>query len=231
MNESFIQKEGVAMPRSEKANQRIREVVTAKILDGARKVFARKGMGATMAEIAAAAKVSQGLAYRYFANKEAIINALIEEGINSDPQFLTLREMPGTPGERLARLISGFLQARRESPEFFMLFYQMLSDETASESLREKISKRGLAIQGLFRQLIVEGQATGEIAQGDPDQLVTALMVYLDGLTRLAVYNPEQFSKHFPDAEIILRILKPPADQQSGPSQPTGEGATSQHTS
>jgi len=197
------------MPRSEKANQRIREVVQKKILDGARKVFARKGMGATMADIAAAARVSQGLAYRYFANKEAIINALVEEGIQSSEPFSAIWEMPGTPGERLARLISSFLQARREHPEFFVLFYQMVSDETASESLREQISRRGLAMQGLFRQLIVEGQTTGEVAQGDPDQLVTALMVYLDGLARLAMYSPEQFSKHFPDAEIILRILKP----------------------
>lgn len=206
------------MPRSEKANQRIREVVTAKILEGARKVFARKGMGATMAEIAAAARVSQGLAYRYFANKEAIINALVEESIQTSSEFSSVLDIPGTPGERLAFIISRLLQARRERPEFFMLFYQMLSDETASDSLREEISRRGLAMQGVFRQLIVEGQATGEIAAGDPDQLVTALTVYLDGLSRLAVFNPEQFSKHFPDAEIILRILKPPAEQQSGPS-------------
>lgn len=206
------------MPRSEKANQRIREAVTARILDGARKVFARKGMGATMAEIAAAARVSQGLAYRYFANKEAIINALVEESIQTSSEFSSVLDIPGTPGERLAFIISRLLQARRERPEFFMLFYQMLSDETASDSLREEISRRGLAMQGVFRQLIVEGQATGEIAAGDPDQLVTALTVYLDGLSRLAVFNPEQFSKHFPDAEIILRILKPPAEQQSGPS-------------
>lgn len=79
-------------------------------------------------------------------------------------------------------------------------------------------------MQGLFRQLIVEGQAIGEVAAGDPDQLVTALMVYFDGLTRLAAYNPEQFNKYFPDAEIILRILKPSSAQQGSPSEPLGRG-------
>lgn len=200
------------MPRSEEANRRVREVVTAKILEGARKVFARKGMGATMADIAAAARVSQGLAYRYFASKEAIIKALVQESIESSSEFASILDMPGTPGERLAFIISRLLQARRERPEFFMLFYQMLSDETAADSIREEVSKRGLAMTGVFRQLIIDGQATGEIAAGDPDQLVTALTVYLDGLSRLSVYNPEQFNKHFPDAEIILRVLRPAGD-------------------
>ena len=200
------------MPRSEEANRRVREVVTAKILEGARKVFARKGMGATMADIAAAARVSQGLAYRYFANKEAIIKALVQESIESSSEFASVLDIPGTPGERLAFIISRLLQARRERPEFFMLFYQMLSDPAAADSIREEVSKRGLAMTGVFRQLIIDGQATGEIAAGDPDQLVTALTVYLDGLSRLSVYNPEQFNKHFPDAEIILRVLRPAGD-------------------
>src|SRR5262245_10565427 len=59
------------MPRTEEANQRVREAQRAKILDGATAAIARKGWAATMADVAAAAEVSQGLAYRYFANKEA----------------------------------------------------------------------------------------------------------------------------------------------------------------
>ncbi|HZU66020.1 MAG TPA: hypothetical protein VFA09_01975 [Ktedonobacteraceae bacterium] len=59
------------------------------------------------------------------------------------------------------------------------------------------------------RQLIVEGQASGEIALRDPDQLVIVILSALDGLSRRALYYPEQFKEHFPDAEIILRIFKP----------------------
>ncbi len=80
------------MPRTAEANQRLREEQRAKILDGAMKVFAQKGSAATMAEIAAAAEVSQGLAYRYFANKEAIIHAVLEHviqiGIVPFPQII-----------------------------------------------------------------------------------------------------------------------------------------------
>jgi hypothetical protein len=39
------------MPRTEEANQRIREVQRAKILEAAWKVFARHGLTATMASV------------------------------------------------------------------------------------------------------------------------------------------------------------------------------------
>jgi len=68
------------MPRTEAANQRRRSAQREKILDAARKVFARKGMAATMGEIAAEASVSHGLAYHYFANKEALFHALVDCG-------------------------------------------------------------------------------------------------------------------------------------------------------
>jgi AcrR family transcriptional regulator len=199
------------MPRTEEANQRIREEQRAKILEAALKVFAKKGTAATMAEIATAADVSYGLVYRYFSNKEAIFQALVEllvqSGAERMQQFL---EMPGTPGERLDFMISNVVEARRERPEFFQLFYHVLSDETLlPEDFRERVSSYGQLIQDTMRQLIVEGQATGEIAGNDPDQLVMAVMACFDGLSRLALRDPEQLKKHFPDARIIQRMLKP----------------------
>jgi AcrR family transcriptional regulator len=182
----------------------------AKILDGARKVFAQKGMAATMAEVAAAAEVSQGLAYRYFANKEAIFKELLEQtvqaGIDAIPRIL---EMPGTPGERLTFLLERAWNGRREHPELYELMYQMIHDESAPDSLRTLIEKQGLAFIEVIRKLIVEGQATGEVAEGDPDQMVTLILVALDGLSRWALRGPEQFEKNFPDASLIMRIFKP----------------------
>src|SRR5690348_4515212 len=103
MNEQFIHLKGRReIPRSEEANQRLREEQRAKILEGARKVFAQKGMAATMAEVAAAAGVSQGLAYRYFDSKEAIFKELLEQAVQVGLAATSrIMEMPGTPGERL----------------------------------------------------------------------------------------------------------------------------------
>jgi len=198
------------MPRTQAANQRRREAQRENILAGARRVFARKGMEATMAEVAAEAGVSHGLAYHYFANKEALFHALVEQALHTDPAGLRrVFEGPGTPGERLALLLTKLVSFRRESPEFYQILDQVERSETTPGDLRELMDRQGQLFFTVLRQLIAEGQANGEVASGDPDQLVNAVAAYLEGLTRLALRYPGQFQQHCPDAEILLRILKP----------------------
>lgn len=198
------------MPRTTEANQRIREAQRAKILESARRVFARKGMAATITDIAAEAQMSIGLAYRYFADKEAIFSALVKQTIPADSTGIQqLLEMPGTPGKRLAALISSIVAARghRENLEVHQLLARHA--EVMPDDVRELLGRRYQALLDTMRQLIVEGQATGEVAPGDPDQLVAVVGACLDGLTRWAIQDPEQFSTYVPDAEIVLRLFKP----------------------
>lgn len=212
MHQSKIK--GIKMPRTEEANQQIREAQRERILEAAWKVFAQKGRAVTMADVAMAANVSYGLVYRYFTNKEALFRALVEQTLqSSDAAFRSFEEVQGTPGKRLELLISQLVEARRERPELFQLFFQVLGDEATPSDLRELAVRHDQASQDLLRRLVVEGQAAGEIAAGDPDQLVTAIQTSLDGLIRLAVINPERFQRYFPDAKIILRMLKPCHDQ------------------
>jgi AcrR family transcriptional regulator len=173
-------------------------------------------MAATMADVAAAAEVSQGLAYRYFASKEALFHVLVEQSVQSGIAGIQrIPQMPGTPRERLGFLLSVAWEGRREHPEIYQLMYQVLEDEATSDDIRELIGRQGRTYQDVLRQLIVEGQATGEVAEGDPDQLVIVFLACLDGLSRLALRDPERVKEHFPETEIILRILGPyPPDQK-----------------
>jgi AcrR family transcriptional regulator len=197
------------MPRTEETKQRIREEQRTNILEAARRVFARKGLMATVDDVADEAGVSHGLAYRYFANKEAIFSALVVQALQ-DPAVGLQRflEMPGTAGERLNLLVSWFVESRRH-PEPYQLVSQVLSSETVPDHLRELVHRRSQELQAVLRQLIVEGQAEGSVAAGDPDQLVRAILACLDGLIRWATYYPEQYTEHFPEASIFLRMLKP----------------------
>src|SRR5437763_10522637 len=52
-----------------------------RLLTAASEVFAQRGLDVTMHDIAAHAGVGVGTAYRRFANKEEVIDALFEEGL------------------------------------------------------------------------------------------------------------------------------------------------------
>ncbi|HEY0753645.1 MAG TPA: TetR/AcrR family transcriptional regulator [Ktedonobacteraceae bacterium] len=215
------------MPRTEDANQRIRQEQRSRILAAALGVFARKGTEATMAEVACAAEVSYGLVYRYFVSKEALLFELVESALNKSLRVLTEGlEMPGTPGERLRLLLTQITDGVREHPEFILLVQQMLGEsaeqarpangtgsqvlahEEAREHLRQLAREQSRTYRAVLKQLIIEGQATGEIARDDPDQLVAALTACVAGLSQAATWQaPADFQKTFPDSGLLFRIL------------------------
>ena len=192
-------------PRTEEANQRLRDEQRAKIMEGALKVFARRGLAATMAEVATEAGVSQGLAYRYFAGKDDLFRALVRESL----QPTDTPQLTGTPGARLELLLTRVFASRREHPEMVQIFYHVLSDPSAPTDIIDAARSRMEFLTEIIRSLIVEAQASGEVRAGDPEQLVTAVFACLTGLTLLAHTDPERARNHFPDTEIMLRMLRP----------------------
>ncbi len=198
------------MPRTTEANQQIRDAQRARILASARSVFAQRDGDDDHGYCRGGAD-HIGLAYRYFADKEAIFSALVKQTIPADSlSFQRLLEMPETPGKRLSLLISNILGARgqQEPLEAHQMLNHALDADAMPEELREFLSKRYQLLLATMRQLIVEGQATGEVAPGDPDQLVAVVSACLDGLTRWALRDPEQFRAYVPDAQIVLRLFQ-----------------------
>jgi hypothetical protein len=109
----------------------------------------------------------------------------------------------------LKRIVAAMLERRREDPEFYQFMYQAMASDSLPEDLREQLKEQGLSIREIMRGLIVEGQATGEIANDNPDKLVSALLACVDGLSRMLQLSPKDVEKQMPDADIILRILGP----------------------
>src|SRR4051794_26555591 len=130
------------MPRTSTATARHKDEQRVRILDAARAAFARRGLEATMADVAAAAGISQGLAYRYFSGKDELIRALLEEGIDSgalpDPG-----EAGGTAGERLRALVAALVDNRRRHPELFELLHHALGHGRAPADLARRVEQRG----------------------------------------------------------------------------------------
>src|SRR5579863_7361583 len=106
-----------AMPRPSIENQRIRDERHEHILRAAARVFARKGLAAaTIAEIAAAANVSHGLTYHYFASKEEIFRQLITRAMQGTERILReANAREGTVTERLRWLIDEMIEGVKDS--------------------------------------------------------------------------------------------------------------------
>src|SRR5689334_11585575 len=138
MNYSFTKQESAM--HQDVADQSPRETQRTHILEAARQVFARKGKAATMADVAQAAGVSQGLAYRYFAGKEQIYRELLEQAVK-ETNVATApppAESAATPGQRLALLITGLVEYRRDHLEIFQLLDQVLNSDQAPDDITEQ---------------------------------------------------------------------------------------------
>ena len=199
------------LTRNEQKNEQMRTETTKKILESASAVFAAKGRAATMADIAEKAQISQGLAYHYFKSKEEIYATLIKQVADAGGgPAERVKLAQGTPGQRLALLITNMLEASRQNPGISQIMNNALEDETTPTDLKAIVQKNGQELQSAIRQLIVDGQATGEVVKDDPDQLLVTLVAFVNGLMKRAtLLDPKDPKFHFPEAKIILRIFKP----------------------
>jgi len=178
------------MPASPKATKK--EIVTAfrtrEILAAARQLLDQRGLEAlTMGEIAAAAGVAKGTVYLYFQSKDDLIQALLTQvGENILQDLEASLAAPGTPAEKLIRMVSVLLEyLNRERLLFPIYARELLRGKRASregfwthyQELEEKFVT-------LVTSLFAEGIAAGQFIPANP-RLLTFL---IRGLVRATGY-------------------------------------------
>ena len=130
------------MPRSKKQNEQIKEERRSQILTQALRLFASRGLAATkIADIAAAAGVSQGLIYHYFSSKEEIFTELIRHayaGISAAARYL--EELPAPPAAKIRLAIEGLLRDTIQN-EDTARFYLLTAQATGSEAIPEEAQR------------------------------------------------------------------------------------------
>jgi AcrR family transcriptional regulator len=194
------------MPRTEQAFQHIRDESKQHILDAAAEVFAKKGVANTkIIDLAEAAGVSQGLLYRYFTDKDDVFVALLERAVNGLNDIAqTCLERAGTPLEKLHWLTEQVLQGMSQGPVYMQLISQAMALSGRAQATIWKME----TVVKILRDLISEGQAVGQIAKRDPDQLVILYLGCLYGLAAGRSFNIPWLNEHFPVADAVLQILK-----------------------
>ena len=196
-------------PRTEETNARIREEQKERILEAAKAIFAHKGFSETkMSDIASAANVSYGLTYHYFANKEAIFTSLLQKALQGALELIQYaRVQPGSPWNRLRWLISEMVRGAQGEPEYEMLILQALTNTAVPRETHEMVLQESQLNHEALKQLIVEGQAAGEVITGDPDLLTTAFEWCIQGMVFGISYWGYEPAR-LPDVESVLRMLK-----------------------
>lgn len=195
------------MPRSEEANQKIRDERRQQIIRVAVQVFARQGLFATkIADIAAEGDMSQGLIYRYFTSKEEIFSAIVERGMESTLLMgQEAMEQPGGPMEKLRWLVHQLVGGLWDSPAYGLVMLDALTSQAVPEAIRDQGLKLALEFQSVLYRLIVAGQEAGEISrEDDAMELTTMVGACIEGLTTTRAYYPQN---RRPNPDIILRLL------------------------
>lgn len=179
---------------SETAPRERAEAQRCRILDAAQACFIRHGFdAASMAEIAAAARMSPGLIYRYFSSKNAIILGIIERQLEeARADIASLR----SGADLLPRIAGLFEQWRRGDPGAMnpVLYLDTVAhssrDKRVACALDESERIREEAFARWFRDAIRE-ESRGEPDDDEVRTRILLLKCFIEGLIVRAVRDPE----------------------------------------
>jgi AcrR family transcriptional regulator len=156
----------------------------AEILKAARELFVSKGFReTTLDEIAHQAEFGKGTLYNYFASKEEIFFAIIDQAV--DETISISREAAAGPGgirEKLAIFAQRTIRYVRDNGELLHVIYHELhrgSTPDNAAKLRELV-RRASGVWGYLAELLQQGMDEGTIRKCDPTQYV----ILIDGMVR-----------------------------------------------
>ena len=136
------------------------------IIDAAARVFAERGYHGTSTQaIADVLGMRQASLYYYFPSKEAALELVCARGTDGFVEGAeAVMENPGTPLEKLARLIAAHLAPIDTMPDYVRVFInERRYLPTAS---RRRIGRKSRRIERFFEHVILAGIADGSIRPG-----------------------------------------------------------------
>jgi TetR/AcrR family fatty acid metabolism transcriptional regulator len=173
------------MPRSRAKNEEIRSSRQSQILRAAQRVFAERGYhAANVAEVAAAAGVSQGTVYHYFDSKEALLMAVYEEWETANLQQEMEAALAATPtaSGKLALVARAAAQRIEGSYELLKAQIEFWSHIPRHEAIRERFKMMFARMSAQIAAVVREGMDAGEFREMDAECIARWLIAGFDGL-------------------------------------------------
>jgi TetR/AcrR family transcriptional repressor of mexCD-oprJ operon len=135
--------------------QALQQRVAAAILEGAAQIFALQGEQASMNDVAEAAGVARATVYRYFPNREALLDELAQAAVSDvAARLASARIDEVAPEEGIARAVRALVDV---GDSFVLL---------ARERLRSDPERFERELTQPLRRLFERGQASGDV-RGD----------------------------------------------------------------
>ena len=175
--------------------QTLQQRVAAAILDGAARIFAVQGEQASMNDVAEAAGVARATVYRYFPNRETLLDELARAAVSDvDARLASARIDEVAPEEGIARAVRALVdvgdsfvllarERRRPEPERFehritQPLRGLFERGQASGDVRKDITSARLT-ESLIGLIV--GVLTSTPALGREDMTATITGLFLDG--------------------------------------------------
>ena len=143
-------------------------LTSERILEAAEDILRRYGPAkATVSDVARALGVSHGSIYRYFANKPALRDAVIERWLDTTTEpLIGISQEDGPALERLHRWLRSLIAAKHrralDDPEFFATYLELMAE--AREVVRAHVE----ALVAQVTHIIADGCAQGAFTVDDP---------------------------------------------------------------
>ena len=156
------------------------------LLQAGKEVLSLEGVNRfDLRKVARRAGVSHAAPYRHFADKEALIDAIVKLGFEELADRLTAKvEKSGhsTP-EKLRLVALEYVGFAGQNP---WLLREMFSGR-GSQNRNSEIHVASKAVYRIYRDVIRTGQEAGEIRSGDPNALAGVLWSLMHGLAMLII--------------------------------------------
>ncbi|WP_426503878.1 TetR/AcrR family transcriptional regulator [Dactylosporangium sp. McL0621] len=151
----------------------LRDHTAAAIIDSAAAIMAGPGGAASMNEIASAAGVSRATLYRYFPNREALLQAMAATSIEELAARIADADLQGIPVEQaVARLARGFIAVGSK--------YTALVGHRRTDDHPDAETRLTEPVRALFRRGIADGSLRADLGP----ELLTGLF---SGLVKAAL--------------------------------------------
>lgn len=201
------------MPRGKQQFDAMRSAAREKIAAAGLQLFAYKGLAATsIQDIASLAGISVGLMYHYYKSKEELFTELVQTAVGSAAEstqaMFASDQSPAAKVRMFSKEIVDDIARSDWMSQLFLLMihYILVVDLPEKAAL---IQEKGFApIENLTRT-IIEGQKTGEIAPGNPEEMAVIYFAAIQGLSISKLTMGDRFV--VPQPDLLSRLLLSPA--------------------